>query len=77
MKTVSLSGSPRESVGKKDAKKQRRDGMVPCVLYGGKDQVHFVLKELEFNSLVFVSIGSSIINICASIKAASSVFSWS
>ena len=53
MKTVSLSGFPRESVGKKDAKKQRREGMVPCVLYGEEGQVHFTMKELEFDRLIF------------------------
>lgn len=45
MKTVSLSGSLRENVGKKDAKLNRRSGMVPCVIYGGKEQVHFVADE--------------------------------
>ncbi len=45
MKTVSLSGSLRENVGKKDAKKHRRDFKVPCVMYGGKEQVHFVADE--------------------------------
>ncbi len=47
MRTVSLSGSLRESVGKKDAKKHRREGNVPCVMYGGKEQVHFVTSEKE------------------------------
>ncbi len=36
MKTVSMSGSPRENVGKKDAKRLRYQGDVPCVLYGGE-----------------------------------------
>jgi large subunit ribosomal protein L25 len=53
MKTVSLSGSPRENVGKKDAKKQRREGKVPCVIYGGKEQVHFAIEELAFDQLIF------------------------
>ena len=47
MKTVSLSGSLRENVGKKDAKKNRREFKVPCVVYGGKEQVHFVADEKE------------------------------
>ena len=55
MKTVSLSGSPRESVGKKDAKKQRREGKVPCVLYGGEEQVHFAVDALAFDKLIFTS----------------------
>ena len=45
MKTVSLSGSLRENVGKKDAKKHRREFKVPCVMYGGKEQIHFVAEE--------------------------------
>lgn len=45
MKSVSLSGSLRENVGKKDAKKHRRDGNVPCVMYGGKEQIHFAIDE--------------------------------
>ncbi len=53
MKAVSLSGALRAHVGKKDAKKQRREGLIPCVLYGGKEQVHFTLKELDFGHLIF------------------------
>lgn len=47
MKTVSLSGSLRENVGKKDAKKNRREGFIPCVLYGGEEQKHFTLANKE------------------------------
>jgi large subunit ribosomal protein L25 len=53
MKTVSLSGSPRESVGKKDAKKNRKLGKVPCVLYGGKEQTHFLAEEKDFKNIIF------------------------
>lgn len=45
MKTVSLSGSLRENVGKKDARMNRKEFKVPCVIYGGKEQVHFVADE--------------------------------
>ena len=45
MKTVSLSGSLRENVGKKDAKMHRKAFQVPCVVYGGKEQIHFVAEE--------------------------------
>ena len=45
MKTVSLSGSLRENVGKKDAKMHRKAFQVPCVVYGGKEQIHFVADE--------------------------------
>jgi large subunit ribosomal protein L25 len=53
MKTVSISGSPRANVGKKDAKALRREGNVPCVLYGGKEQVAFYAQEKAFKSLVY------------------------
>jgi len=53
MKTVSLSGSLRENVGKKDAKMQRNLGKVPCVIYGGKEQKHFTLNQLDFKKIVF------------------------
>ena len=47
MKSVSLSGSPRASVGKKDAKAVRLSGQIPCVIYGGKEQVFFNLPSIE------------------------------
>ena len=53
MKTVSISGSPRENVGKKDAKELRKNGHVPCVIYGGKDQVHFSAPEKDFKDLIY------------------------
>jgi len=53
MKTVSMSGSLRESVGKKDAKLQRSEGLIPCVLYGGKEQYKFVADEKSFAQIVF------------------------
>ncbi|UBM62362.1 50S ribosomal protein L25/general stress protein Ctc [Candidatus Sulfidibacterium hydrothermale] len=53
MKTVSLSGSSRANVGKKDAKKLRKEGKVPCVIYGGKEQKHFYLDQKDFKKIIF------------------------
>jgi large subunit ribosomal protein L25 len=53
MKTVSLSGSPRESVGKKDAKALRRQGRIPAVLYGGDKQYHCHLDSIMLEKLIF------------------------
>ncbi|MBI9037718.1 MAG: 50S ribosomal protein L25/general stress protein Ctc [Bacteroidales bacterium] len=53
MKTVSISGSLRENVGKKDAKKNRKLGKIPCVIYGGKEQIHFTVNEIKFSKLIF------------------------
>ncbi len=48
-----MSGSLRESVGKKDAKSHRRSGKIPCVLYGGAEQIHFTVDETSFNEIIF------------------------
>jgi large subunit ribosomal protein L25 len=48
-----MSGSLRESVGKKDAKLQRSEGKIPCVLYGGKEQYKFVADEKSFHQIIF------------------------
>ena len=53
MKSVSISGSLRENVGKKDAKAQRVQGMIPCALYGGKEQKLFVVEEKQFQKLLY------------------------
>lgn len=41
MKSITITGSQRESVGKKATKALRNAGMVPCVVYGGKQPLHF------------------------------------
>lgn len=51
MKTVSLSGSRRENVGKKDAMNLRRNGKVPCVVYGGTEQIHLYGNRVELEAL--------------------------
>ena len=53
MKSVSISGSPIASVGKKDAKAVRTGGGIPCILYGGKEQVSFSAEEKQFKPLVY------------------------
>ena len=53
MKSVSISGSLRENVGKRDAKERRKDGLIPCVLYGGKVQRHFLVEVKQFTKLLY------------------------
>ena len=53
MKSITINGSKRESVGKKATKALRNAGMVPCVLYGEKNPEHFTVKELDFSKLVY------------------------
>ncbi|MCL4121734.1 UNVERIFIED_CONTAM: hypothetical protein GTU68_023470 [Idotea baltica] len=53
MKSITINGSQRESVGKKATKALRNAGQVPCVLYGGEKPVHFSATELAFSKLVY------------------------
>jgi large subunit ribosomal protein L25 len=53
MKTVQLSGSRRANVGKKGADAVRKNGQVPGVIYGGKEQVHVTLNEIELGKIVW------------------------
>ena len=53
MKSIRIKGSQRESVGKVATKALRNAGMVPCVIYGGNQPVHFSAEEKEFKSLVY------------------------
>ena len=53
MKSITIKGSQRESVGKVATKALRNAGKVPCVLYGGEKPIHFSVNELEFKDLVY------------------------
>ena len=53
MKSITIKGSQRESVGKVATKALRNAGKVPCVLYGGEKPIHFSADELEFKNLVY------------------------
>ena len=53
MRIVSLSGSLRENVGKKDAKALRREDKVPCVMYGKGEQYLFAVPQTQFQRILF------------------------
>ena len=53
MKSISIKGSKRESVGKKATKALRNAGQVPCVIYGGDQPLHFSAPEIAFKNLVY------------------------
>ena len=53
MKSITINGSQRESVGKSSTKALRNAGKVPCVVYGGKKPVHFSADEISFSKLVY------------------------
>jgi len=52
MKSVALSGNKREERGTAKSNLLRKEEKIPCVIYGGKENVHFTVNEVKFNKLV-------------------------
>ena len=53
MKTLAISVTKREKVGKSSTRALRNQGNVPCVLYGGEKQVAFFAHANDFRKLVY------------------------
>lgn len=53
MKSIEIIGYKRANLGKQDSKRLREDGNVPCVLYGGEEQIHFYAPMILFRDLVY------------------------
>jgi large subunit ribosomal protein L25 len=53
MKTIEINSSLRKELGKKSSKELRKENNVPCVLYGGKENVHFFSHENNFTKLIY------------------------
>ncbi|QEM12157.1 MULTISPECIES: 50S ribosomal protein L25/general stress protein Ctc [Mucilaginibacter] len=56
MKSIAISGSLRENVGKRDAKELRYNGQVPAVLYGGATQTHFYVSAADLRAVVYTPV---------------------
>ncbi|MBL0744931.1 50S ribosomal protein L25/general stress protein Ctc [Chryseolinea lacunae] len=55
MKTIEIIGYKRANLGKAGSQKLRDEGLVPCVLYGGNEQVHFYTPMVLFRELVYTN----------------------
>ena len=55
MKTVEIIGYRRANLGKSDAENIRQEGSVPCVLYGGGEQVHFSAPVILFRDIIYTN----------------------
>lgn len=53
MKTIEINGSPRTDLGKKGSKLIRKNGDVPCVIYGKEKNIYFSAPEISFKGLIF------------------------
>ena len=55
MKSVEIKGNERTNVGSKYAKAERKSGNIPCVIYGGKEPIHFSAPVFAFKSLIYTA----------------------
>lgn len=53
MKTISIQGETRQSVGKTATKALRKAGSVPCVIYGDEQLIHFATQTRSFKDLIY------------------------
>ena len=53
MKSFSIIGTKRAAQEKHEARNLRAEGKVPCVLYGGKEQIHFSTPAISLKGLVY------------------------
>ncbi len=53
MQSITIKGTKREIVGKKDTKALRNADKVPCVIYGKGNTLHFAADEKSFKKLVY------------------------
>lgn len=55
MKSVAITGKIREKLGTKESKNLRREGQVPCVVYGGESPIHFSAPAMAFRDVIYTS----------------------
>lgn len=53
MESISIQGTKRAVVGKKSSKAVRREGQIPCVIYGGKENIHFATAKIAVRDLIY------------------------
>lgn len=53
METIKIAGTKREVFGKKESKKVRREGMVPCVIYGNGETISFSVDVKSLKPLIY------------------------
>lgn len=53
MQVVNIKAETRTALGKKGAKATRKEGRIPCVLYGGDEVIHFSTTQNEVRHLIY------------------------
>lgn len=55
MQTVTVPGELRQDIGGRSSRAFRRQGLVPCVLYGIDENVHFTVDPKDIKGLVYTA----------------------
>ncbi len=53
MQKIQIAGVKRDAFGKKGSKALRKEGLVPCVIYGNGENLHFAVSEKELRKLIY------------------------
>ncbi|MEO1515531.1 MAG: 50S ribosomal protein L25 [Bacteroidota bacterium] len=53
MESIAISGTIRQALGKKGTKAVRNNAHVPCVIYGGENNIHFSAHKNDFRGIVY------------------------
>ena len=55
MKTIEVKAQNRTGLGKSQTKNIRKDGFVPCIVYGNGETLHFSTEPLEIRDLIYTN----------------------
>ncbi|HPG54969.1 MAG: 50S ribosomal protein L25/general stress protein Ctc [Paludibacteraceae bacterium] len=53
MRVFELNGTPRTELGKKACKTMRKENLIPCVIYGGKENINFTVTQSAIRKLIY------------------------
>jgi len=53
MQSFEIKAKQREKVSKKASRELRKEGYVPCVMYGGEKNIHFYAHSRDFRGLIY------------------------
>ena len=53
MNNIAIDAQVRTEMGKKATKALRAEGMIPCVLYGGKENIHFSVTPKQVKHVIY------------------------
>jgi len=53
MQTIHIEGNKRNTVGKSSSNATRRNGNIPCVIYGNGETIHFEVSEKNLQPVIY------------------------